>query len=304
MKKISSPNFGGDENRPKLTRKGRKPRANFYQEPEDAPTFRLSAADWKEIERTYRNKVPDALRAEIVDIWDDYLWFSQCEKSKSYADEAIFCLERIASSPAPAEALSKTPRKFAHRTARHALIENFLSEELFVEAPPTPEQIASAASEFVDGIRAHDMAPKRNKPVEWDKMVVRLMIALRSHGLPYKVSKRIAKKGASPIVGLLHELHDRLPRDWRIHVDRDGDVYDETLAAAASNAWVAYNASPEGKRAQRELVKSEQATKDGREYKFIERHSRLNKALKYIAFRRHRKNSNLIVVEASAKTPS
>jgi len=136
----------------------------------------------------------------------------------------------------------------------------------------TPDRIKSEAKALADDIRAFDMVLSKKKPVEWDKMAVGLMLALQSFELPYTINKRGTKKGASPIVKLMHELQDRFPPEFRLHVGSDGEANDETLAAAASAAWSAYRASPEGRRATREKLKSERAKREGREYKILERH--------------------------------
>lgn len=295
MKKISPPNFGGEGGKVKLTRKGRKPRTTFYQEPEDTPTFQPSTQDWMEIERGYGHVLPAALRAEIADIAGDYLWFFQCDKNKSFATEAIAYLEKVVKAPFPPSALANAPRKPAHKAARDVLLEYYL----FDEASPmdecdsasfvsTPDRVATAARALADDMMAHDMAPNKSKPVEWDKMVVRLMIALRSYGLPYTVNKRGTKKGASPVVSLLHEMQDRLPEGYRRHVGGDGEAADETLAAAASAAWTLYKSSREGKYALREQAKLEKAKCEGGDYKSLERHERLDKVMNYLRDRRHR----------------
>lgn len=300
MTKVSPRNFGGEGARVKLTRKGRKPRTSFYQEPEDAPEFRPSTQDWKAIERDYGHQIPNALRAEIIDIVDDYLWFFDCEKIKGHAIEAIAYLKKLANAKSPSAFLIRTPKKPAHRMARDALLEYYL----FDEASPmdkinpekflsTPDRVALAAKELVDDISAQDMAQSKAKPVEWDKMVVRLMITLRRNGLPFTVNKRGTLKGASPIVHLLHALQDRLPVEYRLHVGRDRESTDETMAAAASAAWVGYKNSSEGKYALRGQRKVEKAKNEGREYKISSREERLNKVFKYLENRRNRRLSKL-----------
>lgn len=310
MTKISLPTFGGEGSKVILPRKGRKPLSNFYQEPDSAPAFEPSMQGWKEIESAYGREFPDALRAQIKEIVDDYLWFSSCERNKSYADEAIKYLEMIAKTSFPPIALAKAPRKPAHKETRDVLLEGYLFDEASPDESAaanfvtTPNRITSAARAMVNDLRAYDMAPNKKKPVEWDKMAVRLMIALRSCGLPYTVNKRGTKKGASPVVALLHEFQDRLPEECRLHIGRDGEATDETMAAAASAAWSAYKGSREGNHDLRELAKFEKAKCEGRDYKILERHERLNKVFKYLAFRRRRSLFASSAVAAATEMPS
>lgn len=311
MKRISPANFGGEGGKVRLTRKGRKPRATFYREPDQAPTFAPTQQDWREIELGYGHAISESLRLEIKEFFDDYLWFFHCKKSRSFAGDVITYLERIAKSAFPSGGLAKNPRKTAHKTARDVLLEYYLFDAVspleegsaanFVTAR---ERVASAARALVEDIGAHDMAQKRSKPDEWDKTVVRLMIALRSRGLPHTVNKRGTRKGASPVVNLLHELQDRLPAECRRHVGRDNEATDETMAAAASAAWVAFKRSAAGKYAQREEAKHQKAKSKGRNYATPERQERLNKVFSYLGKRRHRSLVRASAVAAPPKRPS
>jgi hypothetical protein len=311
MKKVSPPHFGGEAGNVKLVRKPRKARSNFYEEPEHAPTFEPTMRDWIEIEGGYGHELPQALRDEIKGIVDDYLWFFHCERNKTYASEAIAYLKRITKAAFPSAALAKTPRNPAHKAARDVLLQCYLFDDAspddecgsanFVE---TPEKIISAANALLANMTVHDMVPNRNKPVEWDKMAVRLMLALRSYGLPYTVNKRGTLEGASPVVFLLHDIQDRLPRECRLHVGRDGEATDETMAAAASAAWVAYKASPEGRHALREQAKLEKARSEGREYTILGRAERFNKLMKLARDLRHKRLACASAVASSSKTQS
>jgi len=311
MKKVSPSNFGGEGGNIKLARKPRKARSTFYREPAHAPTFEPKAKDWIEIESGYGHELPQALRDRIKDIVDDYLWFFHCERNKSYASDAIAYLEKITRAPFPPAALAKTPRNPANKSARDVLLQCYLFDDAspddecglanFVE---TPEKIISAANDLVANITVHDMVPNKSKPVEWDKMAVRLMLALRSYDLPYTVNKRGTLEGASPVVSLLHDIQDRLPVECRLHVGRDGEATDETMAAAASAAWVAYKASPEGRHALREQAKLERARSEGRDYEILERAERLNKVMKYMRGRRHNRLARASAVASSPKTQS
>ena len=312
MKKVSPATFGGEGSKIKLSRKGRKARVSFYSEPEDAPEFNPSNDDWKEIEWEYGNTLHDDVRTQIKDIADDYLWFFCCDKNKPYADDAVKYLEKVKEAAFPPAAVAKVRNSRAHMSARDVLLEYYLFDEesLHDEGDhatnflATPDRIKSEAKALADDIRAVDIVLSKKMPVEWDKMAVGLMLALQSFELPFTINKRGTKKGASPIVKLMHELQDRFPPEFRLHVGSDGEANDETLAAAASAAWSAYQASPEGRRATREKLKSERSKREGREYKILERHERLNKALKYMAFRRHRNHRNTPMVATSTKQPS
>ena len=312
MKKVSPSTFGGEGSKIKLSRKGRKARGSFYHEPENAPEFDPSNEDWKEIERAYGNTLHSEVRTQIKDIADDYLWFFLCDKNKPYADDAVKYLEKVKEAAFPPAALAKVRNRPAHTSARDVLLEYYLfNEELLHDDGDhatnflaTPDRIKSEAKALADDIRAFDMDLSKKKPVEWDKMAVGLMLALQSFELPYTINKRGTKKGASPIVKLMHELQDRFPPEFRLHVGSDGEANDETLATAGSAAWVAYQASPEGRRAAREKLKSEKAKREGREYKILERHERLNKVLKYLALRRRRNHRNSPMVATSTKEPS
>ncbi|MDI9846741.1 hypothetical protein QM467_01560 [Rhodoblastus sp. 17X3] len=311
MKKISPPNFGGVDSWVKLTREGRKPRSNFYQEPEDAPIFQPSSADWEDIECAYGNELPDALRSEIENIVDDYLWFFDCSKHKPYADEAIAYIEKIAGSSFPPKSLAKLPHNAAQKAARDVFLENYLFDETSTSDETsaanfvtTPDEIRLAARDFVNDLKNIDVTSSKKGPVVWAKMVVRLMIALQSYRLPYTVNKRGTNKGPSPAVKLLHELQDRFPEEYRRHIGRDNEAADETMAAAASAAWRAYKNSRLGKNAFREQAKAEKARNEGREYKTLTREVRLNKVFKYLAIRSHRRLGLPPEVEAPPKSAS
>lgn len=311
MTKISPRNFGGKCNKVKLKRRGRKPRTSFYQEPENSPEFQPSTQEWKEIEGSYGHLIPDNLRTEIIHIVDDYLWSVECEKNKCYAIEAIAYLERITKAISPSAMLMKTPKKPSHRAAREVLLDYYL----FDEASPMdrinpesflkiPDKVAMAAIELVDDISAQDLMQNKTKPIEWDKMVVRLMIALGKNGLPYTVNKRGTLKGASPVTSLLHEIQDRIPAEWRLHVGHDRESTDETMAAAASAAWVTYKRSPEGKFALREQAKGEQAKSEDKDYGPPGRDERLNKIFKYLQNLHHRRLSKSSIDQVSLKIMS
>ncbi len=312
MKKVSPSTFGGEGSKIKLSRKGRKARVSFYSEPEDAPEFNPSNEDWIEIERAYGNTLHDDVRKKIIDIAYYYLWFFCCDQNKSFADDAVKYLEKVEEAAFPPTALAKVRNRPAHMSARDVLLEYYLFDEesLHDEGDHStnflamPERIKSEAKALADDIKAYDMALNRHKPVEWDKMVVGLMLALRSFELPYTINKRGTKKGASPIVKMMHELQDRFPPEFRLHIGTDGEACDETLAAAASAAWSTYQASPEGRRAAREKLKSERAKREGQEYKILESHERMNKVLRYIAFRRRGNHRNSPTVATSTKQPS
>ncbi|QGM96258.1 hypothetical protein [Methylocystis parvus] len=311
MKKVSPSNFGGEGGNVKLSRKPRKSRSTFYSEPEHAPTFEPKANDWIEIERGYGHELPQALRDQIKDIVDDYLWFFHCDRNKSYASDAIAYLEKITRAPFPTAALAKTPRNPAHKAARDVLLQCYLFGDALLDDEcglanflETPEKIISASNALLANMTVHDMAPNRKKPVEWDKMVVRLILALRSYGLPYTVNKRGTLEGASPVVSLLHGIQDQVPAECRLHIGRDGEATDETMAAAASAAWVAYKASSEGRHTLREQAKLERARSEGGDYEILGRAERFNRVMKYIRNRQHKRLARTSAVANAPKTPS
>ncbi|WP_296710870.1 hypothetical protein [Rhodoblastus sp.] len=311
MKKISPKNFGGDDAHFTLKRRGRKPLSNFYQHPEIAPAFALTEDDWKNLEHVYGHNLDQAIRAEVEEIISDYFWHFLCDGTRSYSDEAITYLEKIAKDARPPQALMKKTKTPARTAARDVLLEYYLFDQDDPDTTPDPKEFLNepdkvriAAQEFARHIAEYDMSPPSGTASEWEKMVVAIQRRLKAAGLPHTINKRGTRRGASPIVSFLICLQEKFPNAFQSHLSRDGEPDEATIAAAASKAWIDFRKSAVGRRDARKRESADEARMQVKQKKELGRAERLNKAFKYLEFRKARQRSAPVSGTRTPKTTS
>jgi hypothetical protein len=311
VKKISPKSFGGEDARVALKRRGRKPLCNFYQHPAIAPDFAMTDDDWKILEHSYGHELGQAIRADAEELIRDYFWHFLCDGTRSHSAEAITYLEKIAKAAQPSQALKKTPKTPGRTAARDVLLEYYLFDVDHPERTPDPgeflkdpERVRLAAQELARHIAELDMTPPSDRASEWDKMVVALQRRLKAAGLPYTINKRGTRRGASPIVSLLIGLQEKFPGEFQSHLSRDGEPDEATVAAAASKAWSDFRKSAVGRRDARQGASAEEAELQVKRKTEIGRAERLNRAFKYLAFRKQRQHNSSPREPRTPKTTS
>jgi hypothetical protein len=252
MKKISPPNFG-EGGKVRLTRKGRKPRTSFYQEPEPHPEWSLTDRVWQEIQDAYGHNLPDSLRSEIIEIVNDYFHFAQCERNKADADDAIAFLVKLEEKASSlADLLVGDLKDTAAASARDVLRTHYFFDQDDPDFEHCPyESKIEALAEALRGLASSTMAcagdlnadaeykPLRKKPDAWEAMIVRLTEALAEHNLPAKA----VKGSASEFVVLVQELQEHFPSQYRRHqYGRDGEISIDATEKAIFEAQDVYRA--------------------------------------------------------------
>lgn len=256
MKKASPPNFGGESGKVRLTRKGRKPRTSFYQEPEPHPEWSLTDEVWEEIQDTYGHQLPDSLRSEIVEAVNDYFHFAQADRNKSDADDAIAFLVKLEEKASSlADLLVGDLKDAAAASARDVLRTHYFFDQDDPDFEHCPyESKIEALAEALRGLASSTMAcagdlnadaeckPLRKKPDAWKVMIVRLTEAVAAHSLPAKA----VKGSASEIVVLVQELQERFPAEFRRHqYGRDGEISIDATEKAIFEAQDLYRSHRE-----------------------------------------------------------
>jgi hypothetical protein len=256
MEKVSPPNFGGEGGKVKLTRKSRKPRTSFYQEPEPRTEWSLTDADWEEIQEAYGHSLPNDLRSEIVEAVNDYIHFAQVEQNKADAADAIAFLTKLKEKASSlADLLAGSLSHPAEVSARDVLRTHYFFDQDdpdFLHGPH--ETKAEALAEELRALVASATAlagdlkadvqykPRRKKPDAWEVMIVRLTEAVAAHGLPCKA----VKGSASEFVVLVQELQEQFPTEFRLHqYGRDGEISLDAAEKAIFDAQDAYRAYQE-----------------------------------------------------------
>lgn len=258
MKKMSPPNFGGEGGKVRLTRKGRKPRTSFYQEPEPSPEWLLSDNDWEEIQEAYGYSLPHDLRCAIVEAVNDYIYFAQVEQNKADAADAIAFLTKLEEKASSlADLLTGDLNDPAEASARDVLRTHYFfdQDDPDFEHCPHGSKIEALAEELrtlvlsttalCGDLKADAQhKPRRKKPDAWDVMIVRLTEAVAAHDLPAKA----VKGSASEIVVLVHELQEHIPIEFRRHqYGRDGEISIDATEMAVFNAQHAYREHENGR---------------------------------------------------------
>lgn len=256
MKKIGPPNFGGEGGKVKLTRKGRKPRTSFYQEPEPHPEWSLTDQVWQEIQEAYGYKLPDSLRSETVETVNDYFHFAQAERNKADADSVIAFLVKLEEKASSlADLLVGDLKDTAAASARDVLRTHYFFDQEDPDFEQCPyESKIEALAEALRGLASSTMAcagdlnadaeykPLRKKPEAWEVMIVRLTEAVAAHNLPAKA----VKGSASEFVVLVQELQERFPAEFRRHqYGRDGQISIDATEKAIFEAQDLYRAHQE-----------------------------------------------------------